>query len=173
MDESGSPMERSNGLASSISASERRTIARVLDARCALSLGVVELVVDEVRDDQVAKLRIAAEAAMPSSHSDRATMELSEFVDVVIPFSECLVGLAENHLLLDMLRSLKISAAFERILPGVGDADMHAAWAEGRMRIVDAVASRDRALASEAVRAYHSDVKERFFSRHAEASDHA
>ena len=160
-------------MVNSISASERRTIARILDARCALSLGVVEMVVDKVRDDQVTKLRLAAEAAMPATDSGRAIMELSEFVEAVIPFSETLVGLAENHLLLDMLRSLKISGAFERILPGVGDADMHAAWAEGRMRIVDAVASRDRTLASEAVRAYHFDVKERFFSRHAEALDDA
>lgn len=156
-----------------ISMSDRRSIARILDARCALALGVVDMTIDDLRDGQIEKLRNAAQAAMPPDTSEEGVMDLSEFVDVVIPFNECLVGLAENHLLLDMLRSLKVSAAFEQILAGFGDADMHAAWGEGRMRIVEALAARDRDRAAEAVRAYHIDVKERFFRRHSTTPHHA
>lgn len=155
-----------------LSAAERRTIARILDARCALSLGVVDMVVHDLSDDQVARLREAANAAMPelSEDADELT-DLTEVVDVVVAFNENLIGLAENHLLLDMLRSLKVSAAFEQILSGTGHRDMHAAWGEQRMRIVDALASRDRDGAAQAVRAYHADVKDRFFERYTTPTD--
>jgi DNA-binding FadR family transcriptional regulator len=156
-----------------LSAAERRTIARILDARCALSLGVVDMVVHDLRDDQVSRLRDAAEAALPERPADADELtDLTEVVDVVVAFNESLIGLAENHLLLDMLRSLKVSAAFEHILSGTGHSDMHAAWGEQRLRIVDAIAARDRDGAAQAVRAYHADVKQRFFERYAASTEH-
>lgn len=150
-----------------LTASDERNIARILDARCALSLGVVDMVVHDLRDEQVAKLRAVAEAAVPDgSSNDAEVMDLSELTDVVVPFNEVLIGLAENHLLLDMLRSLKIPAAFRQVLPDVGAIDIHAAWSEGRLHIVECLEARDRDAAAEAVRAYHADIKSRFFERH-------
>ncbi|WP_229052516.1 FCD domain-containing protein [Aeromicrobium sp. Leaf350] len=154
-----------------LTASEERNLARILDARCALSLGVVDMVVPNLRDEQVAKLRTVAEAAVPSPATTDGVMDLSELTDTVVPFNEVLIGLAENHLLLDMLRSLKISAAFRQLLPDVGDVDLHAAWSEGRLRIVESLEARDRDAAAEAVRAYHADVKRRFFDRHSARAD--
>lgn len=153
-------------MTTTLTASEERNLARILDARCALSLGVVDMVVHELRDEQVAKLRAVAEAAVPSPATADGVMDLSELTDTVVPFNEVLIGLAENHLLLDMLRSLKISAAFRQVLPDVGAVDIHAAWSEGRLRIVEGLEARDRDAAAEAVRAYHADIKRRFFDRH-------
>lgn len=154
-------------MTTTLTSSEERNLARILDARCALSLGVVDMVVHHLRDEQVAKLRMVAEAAVPSAAATNdEVMDLSELTDVVVPFNEVLIGLAENHLLLDMLRSLKIPAAFRRVLPDVGAVDIHAAWSEGRLRIVEGLEARDRDAAAEAVCAYHADIKRRFFDRH-------
>lgn len=159
-------------MTTTLTPSEKRNLARILDARCALSLGVVFMVVHDLRDEQIARLRTVAEAAVPSATDAAAeVMDLSELTDAVVPFNEVLIGLAENHLLLDMLRSLKIPAAFRQVLPEVGAVDIHAAWSEGRLRIVSALESRDRDAAAEAVRAYHADIKRRFFDRHSARTD--
>ncbi|WP_086709064.1 FCD domain-containing protein [Streptomyces antimycoticus] len=158
-------------MSTTLTASDERNIARILDARCALSLGVVDMVVHDLRDEQVAKLRTVAEAAVPDESAlDAEMMDLSELTDVVVAFHEVLIGLAENHLLLDMLRGLRIPAAFHQVLPDVGAVDIHAAWSEGRLRIVQCLEARDRDAAAEAVRDYHADIKRRFFERHAGAA---
>jgi flavin reductase (DIM6/NTAB) family NADH-FMN oxidoreductase RutF/DNA-binding GntR family transcriptional regulator len=137
---------------------DERLLRRALDARCALTLGVVtQALGDGVSDEDVAKVRSAAEQAVP----DGEGLDPEEALDrgVVMAFHEQIIRLARNEILLDVYRALSLPAIMARALWGVDVSEPQREWSAQRIEFADLLERRDRDGALRCVITYNESVK--------------
>lgn len=140
-----------------------QTVAEVLDARCAITLGVVDMVLDGITDEQVEQVRQAAELARPG-HFTQNPAEDQQSQRAVVDFHESVIRLANNRTILDLFRSVQSTPVVMRIASRVDWSDMHAKWSEDRFRLVESLAARDRAAVTHEIQRYSDEVKETFIA---------
>jgi flavin reductase (DIM6/NTAB) family NADH-FMN oxidoreductase RutF/DNA-binding GntR family transcriptional regulator len=117
---------------------------RALEARCALTVGVIQTAIDTLSDDRLAVVRQAAEDAAPA---DVDGSHVREYGRSVKRFHEAVIGLADNELLLETYRQLSVPQILAQAVGEVDWSAHHARLANDRMELVEALERRDAATA--------------------------
>jgi 4-nitrophenol 2-monooxygenase / 4-nitrocatechol 4-monooxygenase, reductase component len=139
----------------SITPVDAQALTRALAARLALTLGVVELVIDDAPAERLAAVRLAAQATVPAAGNEAEERSRLAVAD----FHEQVIGLARNPLISETYRNLSVPAILARALWGVDWSSLHARLAADRLRFADALERRDRAEAIAAVTRYTDEVR--------------
>jgi DNA-binding GntR family transcriptional regulator len=113
-----------------------------LDARCMIELAVVERVVEQASNDDLARLRRAAEESLAVA-SDGRVRELEECVRAGTAFHRVLVGLARSDALLSAYERLALPGMMVRALDGYAMSEADESWGRDHLDIVEALETRD------------------------------
>jgi DNA-binding GntR family transcriptional regulator len=135
-----------------------KVVDEAFDARCAIELGVVELVVGQVPREGVDGLRRRLEAMRPLIRDDRF-VDFERYLVANDAYHEYLVGLAGNEALLRAYRSLKMKGLMARALGGSsGTSDK---VIEDHVRLTEAIAGGDVETAKAVIRDHAELAKRR------------
>ena len=137
---------------------EKMRAGSVLGLLGALNVYAVELAVDEASDDDIARLRAAAERTADMADVASSAARLCEFFVTLsaISHNALLAALSKAITEIQIGMAVELSGG-----DGGGFGRVAGSMFDARMDIVDAIARRDAAAAADQVRAYHRRVIKR------------
>jgi flavin reductase (DIM6/NTAB) family NADH-FMN oxidoreductase RutF/DNA-binding GntR family transcriptional regulator len=128
------------------------------DARLAVELGVIDLVIDTVTPEELAELRRRFEAMAELLVGDRF-VDFHAYLDANYAFHEYFVSLAHNSLLTTTFGTLSIKSVMTRSFGSTPVTSERFVRVQGAL--VEAMEQRDRAMARRAARDYCDAAKQR------------
>lgn len=137
---------------------EIRTIDEAFDARCAIELGVAEMTVGRVSEDDLAELHERLEIMKPLIAEDRF-VDFGRYLEANNDYHECLVGLAKNDALLSAYKNLGMKTLMARAL-GVSERSSNRVIAD-HVRLTEAYERGDLEGATDAIRDHAELAKQR------------
>jgi flavin reductase (DIM6/NTAB) family NADH-FMN oxidoreductase RutF/DNA-binding GntR family transcriptional regulator len=135
-------------------------IVRALHARCALTVGVIQTVIDELSEERIEVVRRAAKAAAPAPEDGDDASHPKADGRSVKRFHEAVIGLADNSLLLETYQRLSLPQILAQAVGEVDWSGHHRRLAPQRMELVSALERRDAAAATEITIRYTHDSLE-------------
>lgn len=137
-----------------------KTVTEAFDARCTIELGVVDLTVGHVSQEEVTQLRRRLEAMKPWV-AERRFVDFARFLEANTAYHEYLVGLAKNDALLASFRTLSMQGLITRALGGTTSDELSYDVIEDHVRLTEAFATGDVQAARAAIREHTEHAKRR------------
>ena len=128
------------------------------DARCAIELGVAEMTVGHLSEEDLSGLKHRLEAMRPLIRENRF-VDFERYLIANNDYHEYLVGLAKNETLLSAYRSLKIKGLMVRALGGTSKTSDRVI--EDHIQLTDAFAAGDFEMAKTAIKDHTALAKHR------------